>query len=195
MAIKRLAQVLGWLLAMPARLRYTVLRRLVGEARALSSVSEAVARRPGLLGIYLRQAFYRSMLSAVGLDVHFGYQTLLSKPEAELGDRVYLGRFCTIGWALIGDDAKLADGVQVLSGARHHQAKARIDVVADGVRYRPVRIGRGAWVGANAVVMADVGEGAVVGAGAVVTRSVAPHTAVAGVPAKPIAAAPEQRAA
>lgn len=52
----------------------------------------------------------------------------------------------------------------------------------------PVRIGRSAWVGAQAVVTAGVtiGAHAVVGAGAVVTSDVAERGVVGGVPARPL---------
>ena len=50
-----------------------------------------------------------------------------------------------------------------------------------------VVVGQGALIGANATVLPglEIGAEAVVGAGAVVTRSVAPHTVVMGVPARP----------
>lgn len=52
----------------------------------------------------------------------------------------------------------------------------------------PVRIGRGASLGAQSVVVAgcDIGEHALVGAGSVVTRSVPAHRLVAGNPARPL---------
>lgn len=51
---------------------------------------------------------------------------------------------------------------------------------------KPVRVRRGAWIGARAVILRGVtiGENAVVGAGAVVTRDVPPRTVVGGVPAR-----------
>ena len=50
----------------------------------------------------------------------------------------------------------------------------------------PIRICRGAWIGARACILkgVQVGEGAVVGMGSVVTRNVEPHTVVAGNPAR-----------
>jgi hypothetical protein len=54
----------------------------------------------------------------------------------------------------------------------------------------PIRIGRGAWIAAGAIVLqgVTVGEDAVVAAGAVVTKDVPPRTLVAGVPAQVIRA-------
>src|SRR5690606_2617729 len=112
---------------------------------------------------------------------------MFSKRDARIGDRVYIGRFCSIGLADLEDEAVLADGVQVLSG-RHQHGGDDGRLQHGDVRYERVTVGRRAWLGANAVVMASVGESAIVGAGAVVARPVAPEAKVVGVPAKPLSA-------
>lgn len=182
--LKPIGHIMGTVCALPLRMRFALLKRLVGADRALSLTSESAARRPGLLGLYTRQAFYRRTLDRCGGNVHFGYQTLLSKPTASIGDRVYLGRFCTVGDVRICDDCRIADGVQLLSGRHHHGSTAGVELSHN--THQTIHIGKGVWIGANAVVMADVGDGAVVGAGAVVTRPVEPGATVGGVPAKPL---------
>jgi acetyltransferase-like isoleucine patch superfamily enzyme len=54
------------------------------------------------------------------------------------------------------------------------------------LRIEPVRIGAWADIGVNAVILpgVTVGKGAIVGAGAVVTDDVPPFAIVAGVPAR-----------
>ena len=127
-------------------------------------------------------------MKSVGRDVYFGYMSLFSKTEATIGDEVYIGRFCTLGHVVLEDKVMLADGVQILSGGHQHGDPSDCDAGVDHQDkkqiFTQVRIGKGAWIGANAVIMADVGAGAIVGAGAVVTKAVAEGTKVGGVPAK-----------
>lgn len=51
---------------------------------------------------------------------------------------------------------------------------------------KSVRIGKGAWIGANAIILpgVSIGENAVIGAGSVVTRSIPSHVVACGNPAK-----------
>ncbi len=56
------------------------------------------------------------------------------------------------------------------------------------IKSKPVKIRKGAWIGARAIILKGVtiGEGGIVGAGSVVTKDVPPYTIVAGNPAKVI---------
>ncbi|MEO0965884.1 MAG: acyltransferase [Planctomycetota bacterium] len=175
----------GAISAWPARVAFSAWRRTHGDDRALQLAGEAVSGIAGMRGVWARAAFYRWTLAGFGERVCIGCGSHVSKTATTVGDGVYIGRYCGVGLADLADGCMLSDGVQVLSGGRQHGAdgSARDD---DTMSYRRVRIGRGAWIGANAVVMADVGDGAIVGAGAVVTRPIADGAKVAGVPAKPI---------
>jgi acetyltransferase-like isoleucine patch superfamily enzyme len=179
---KRGVQAMFLIAALPRLAIYLAGRFCLGP-RAFGAASESIARVPGLRGIYLRQAFYARTLARCGSDVSFGWQSVFSMTEAEVGDRVYIGRFCSIGFARIEDEVMLADGVQILSGGQEHERDSAETMHQQAQVYSRVTIGRGAWIGAGAVVMKDVGPGAIVGAGAVVTKPVPAGSLVAGVPA------------
>lgn len=100
------------------------------------------------------------------------------------GERVFLNSGCRFqdqGGIDIGDDALIGHNA-VITTLNHDLDPARR---AD-MHPAPVRIGRGAWLGANVTVLPGVtiGDGAVIGAGSVVTRDVAPNVVVVGVPAR-----------
>lgn len=105
---------------------------------------------------------------------------------------IMMGAIINIG-AEIGDDTMIDMGV-VLGGRAivgkhcHIGAGSVLAGVIEPASATPVQIDDNVVMGANAVVIegVHVGEGAVIAAGAVVTHDVAPHTMVAGVPAKVI---------
>ena len=76
-------------------------------------------------------------------------------------------------------------GAKVL-GSQHTGVPGDVPIIQTDLRIEPVRIGAWADVGVNAVILpgVTVGKGAIVGAGAVVTGDVAPFSIVAGVPAR-----------
>ena len=82
----------------------------------------------------------------------------------------------------IGPDATIAQEAYLCTGT-HDFTSPRL-----ALQTAPIRIGRGAFVGARSFIMPGVslGEGSVVGAAAVVTRNVAPYVIVAGNPARKI---------
>lgn len=101
------------------------------------------------------------MGATINIGAEIGADSMIDM-GAILGGRAIVGRHCHIGAGT------------VLAG------------VVEPASAQPVRIDDNVLIGANAVVIegVHVGEGAVVAAGAIVTQDVAPHTMVAGVPAK-----------
>ncbi len=183
-ALKRLIQTAFTVWIAPRLAAYWLARACVGS-RAFGAASESIARIPGMRGVFCRQAFYRSTLASCGQDVSFGWMSVFSMTEARVADRVYIGRFCSLGYADLGEEVMLADGVQVLSGGHEHtRDDGSQSMQSQRQAYQRVRIGRGSWIGAGAVVMADVGEHCIVGAGAVVNKPVPDYSLAVGVPAR-----------
>jgi acetyltransferase-like isoleucine patch superfamily enzyme len=168
-----------------------VLGRALGRAVAarwlyFPFVSEALSMVPFSIGWKLRSAVYSRMLSRVGRDavLHFGVS--IEDPRTSIGDDVWISVHCYLDYVEIGDAVLIGPHAVLLAGGRHHRFD-RLDVPikeqGNPVK-EPLRIGRGAWIGANATVMAEVGHDAIVGAGAVVTKPVPAFGVVAGNPAR-----------
>lgn len=86
---------------------------------------------------------------------------------------------------VIGEYVGWGPGAKVL-GSTHTGQPASVPVIGTDLEIEPVRIEPWADIGVNAVILpgVTVGRGAIVGAGAVVTADVPPFAVVAGVPAK-----------
>ncbi|MGL5094466.1 MAG: acyltransferase, partial [Planctomycetia bacterium] len=95
-----------------------------------------------------------------------------------VGRHVYIGPYCVIGRATIEDGALVASHVSIPDGRRQHFHDAAPEI------WPRVRIGRDAWIGERAVVMADVGRRSIVGAGAVVVHPLPDDVVAVGVPAR-----------
>ena len=185
--VKAAARGLALLLATPSLLSFWVRARLFGRDQALQGSCQALSLLPGLLGQYVRRAFLSRVLTHCHSSTCIGFGVLFSKAGTRLDEKVYLGPGCQIGLAHIERDALLASGVHVTSGARTH-GFADLDTPIREQAGEPtmIRIGAGAWIGSNAVVMADVGCDTIVGAGAVVTKPLPDRVIAAGVPARVI---------
>jgi len=104
----------------------------------------------------------------IGAHTWIGPQSYFDCRDLRLGEYV--------GWG---------PGAKVL-GSEHTGDPQDVPIIQTDLVIKPVRVDDGADIGVNAVLLpgVTVGKGAIVGAGAVVTKDVAPNTIVAGVPAK-----------
>jgi acetyltransferase-like isoleucine patch superfamily enzyme len=183
--LKQAARGAALVAVSPCLLSFAVRRRLLGADRALQSTSQTLSLVPGLTGQYLRRAFLSVALDGCAPTAVVEFGTTFSQQAARLDDRVYVGPYCTLGRVHLEADVLVASGVHIPSGAHTHGTS---DVVVpireqEGDR-RLVTVGAGSWIGAAAVILADVGRNCVIGAGAVVTAPVPDDSVAVGVPAK-----------
>ena len=104
-----------------------------------------------------------------------------------IGKKVWIGPYAYFDARalIIEDNVGVGPGTKIL-GSTHTGIPGDIPVIQTDLVIKPVKICQGSDIGINAVILPGitVGKGAIVGAGAVVTKDVKPNTVVAGVPAR-----------
>jgi virginiamycin A acetyltransferase len=144
--------------------------------------AHAAALLPGIVGDYLRAAYYTMTLTSCAIDFRIGFGSYFAHPQAKVAPEVGIGAYCVIGRANLERRCRIASFVQILSGANPH--------IRDGAgELQPgqqveIRIGANCWIGAAAIVMADIGSGTTIAAGSVVGAPVPDGATVAGNPAR-----------
>jgi serine O-acetyltransferase len=120
---------------------------------------------------HLAQHLQSRASEVFGVDIH---------PAARLGCGIMIDHATGL---VIGETAVVEDDVSMLQGVTLGGTGKEC-----GDRHPKIR--RGVLIGAGAKVLGniEVGEGAKIGAGSIVLESVAPHTTVVGVPARPVGA-------
>jgi acetyltransferase-like isoleucine patch superfamily enzyme len=157
---------------------------------AFALFAQAFALAPGILGDYLRIAYYKLTLDRCALNSRIQFGSFFAHAQARVGSGVYIGSFCILGRSVIGDRTQIASGVQIMSGRRQHARDSEGRMLgSDRGEFRPVAIGADCWIGAAAIVMADVGAGSTVGAGAVVVNPIPARSVAVGNPARVVKAA------
>jgi acetyltransferase-like isoleucine patch superfamily enzyme len=175
------------LLVIPWALAELAARRLLNRDVFLQSHSQALSLIPGKIGQFLRNAYWHLTLARCPLDCCFSFGSLFTHSDVRVGERVYLGAYCMVGYCTIGDDTMLADHVYVLSGKHQHGTSDPAVRFQDQPQtFTRVQIGHNCWLGTNTVVMADIGDNCIIGAGSVVTKPVPDHSVAVGNPARAI---------
>jgi acetyltransferase-like isoleucine patch superfamily enzyme len=141
----------------------------------------------------VRHMWYRRVLGlrlADGVGVHLGCYMWFYGPSgirrsgSRIGANSRINRDCTLdlrGGLIIGENVSVSAEATLLTSAGMANSKRAGEA-------KPIVIEDNAWIGVRAIVMPGVtiGRGAVVGAGAVVMRDVPPLATVFGSPARPV---------
>jgi bifunctional UDP-N-acetylglucosamine pyrophosphorylase/glucosamine-1-phosphate N-acetyltransferase len=144
-----------------AILRDAVLGREV-QVRPYTVVEEATVARGAVLGPFSRL-----------------------RPGSEIGEEAHVGNFVETKKSVLGRGAKanhLAYLGDAFVGAGANVGAGTITCNYDGEKKHPTRIGAGAFVGSDSILVAplEIGEGAYVAAGSVITDAVPPGALALG---------------
>ena len=180
LGIKRIAQGVSLVLTFPGALLCAFGRFPI----FFTFFAQSFAMVPGVIGDFLRSAFYKYTLRECSLDTVIAFGTFFSRRDACVGVNVSIGSFCVIGRASIGPRTQISSHVEIPSG-RHQHVRSDGGVLLDSVDEEVV-IGSDCWIGASAIILANVGSCTTVGAGSVVVKDLPAAVIAVGNPARPI---------
>jgi acetyltransferase-like isoleucine patch superfamily enzyme len=134
----------------------------------------------------------------IGSNVYIGHHAILrgyDTGDMRIGDDTWIGQFCYInsaGGVEIGCRVGIGPCVKIMS-SEHSEEGRDVPVLLCDLEFAQVRIEDDCDIGIGAIILPGrtVGRGAIVGAGAVITKDVEPYSIVAGVPARKIGDRPE----
>ena len=141
----------------------------------------------------LRSAIYRWHFKADGLNVSDRVMIVAAHSNTyagiKFGRGVELGADTYLDYSgnlLVGDNVAISEGAQIFTH-NHEIREGQSNWHKNPIEFSSLEIGADAWIGASAIVLPQVGRigrGAVLGAGAVLTQDVADYEVYAGNPAR-----------
>jgi acetyltransferase-like isoleucine patch superfamily enzyme len=151
--------------------KYRYLRGCIGKGTVVGTKTEIVNSNNVKIG--------RDCLLQDGVYIRAGTQGKII-----IQDRAAINSFARLfghGGIHIGEDAQIGPGTLITT--TDHDIYNSLEA-----RFKPVVIGKRAWIAANVTILpgVNVGENAVIGAGSVVTSDIPANSIAVGVPARVI---------
>lgn len=136
---------------------------------------------------YLRRIIAKRIAGYCGDNTNIGRSLRVDWANLRIGNNSGIGNYSKIEGALIGSNVLM--GEEVCIYCRNHEFDKRELILEQGYTSDliPV-IEDDVWIGDRAIILRGrtIGRGAIIGAAAVVTKDVPPYTVVAGNPAREI---------
>ena len=134
---------------------------------------------------------------SIGQGVYVGHQAILKgyhNRQMTIEDGAWIGQQCffhSAGGLSIGKNVGVGPGVKIITSFHAEEGRDK-PILHSRIEFRAVVLEDDCDIGVGAVILPGVriGKGAQVGAGAVVTADVAAYDVVAGVPAKRLRSRP-----
>jgi acetyltransferase-like isoleucine patch superfamily enzyme len=137
----------------------------------------------------IRTLIFRVTLGNLGRKVLIDYACYFRYPsKIKIGNRVSINRGCQFypsyrfkdAFIVLEDDVILGPNVTFLGAGQNPRLDGLDDIGGT------IRVGEGAYIGANSIIRygVSIGSHSIIGAGSVVVRDVAPRAIVGGSPAR-----------
>ena len=104
-----------------------------------------------------------------------------------IGKNVWISRYSSIeGDGIIIEDGAIIGPNVTINSSTHKICEKTNLVLMESIDSKPVKICKGSWIGAGAVILRGVtiGEGAIIGSNSVVTKDIPAYEVHVGIPAK-----------
>ncbi len=182
---KAFLTILVWIPLLPIFICYKIHAKFSKSERLFTDFAQLVSLVPGTVGNYIRREYYKFTLSKCSNTCSIGLGTIIAHPGTEIGERAWIGTYCTIGTVVIGDDVLIGSNVDILDGGKQHTFEDLDVPIAQQKRIiTKISIGSNSWLGNSSVVLENIGAGCIIGAGSVVVKSIEDFSVAVGNPAR-----------